>query len=281
MRMAPDRRRACRHHASHAAPRLHSDGRADHGRADAGRRAPELVVGADWPRSYRTLAVYFLFTRLLGTALPRGLLGFLRAERWTSFRACCTASRHPRAEQPPLLLSRLPRRHSDRRAAGRGTARRPVGAAAGDVRAAAGRRRRHARPASSTGPCTAARPRRSWSIFPGEAASVVTCLDGHAMARQGRAGAALGHCCHRLVHRRNAERRRADAVLAASDVRRVEVRSARELRGHRCSGSWPPYSWCRARRRRASSSWRSACSAPASASTRSTARTGSRSASST
>src|SRR3972149_3895897 len=28
--------------------------------------------------------------------------------------------------------------------------------------------------------------------IPGEAASVVTCLDGHAMARQGRGGAALG-----------------------------------------------------------------------------------------
>ena len=28
--------------------------------------------------------------------------------------------------------------------------------------------------------------------IPGEAASVVTCLDGHAMARRGRAGAALG-----------------------------------------------------------------------------------------
>src|SRR5918994_2179004 len=28
--------------------------------------------------------------------------------------------------------------------------------------------------------------------IPGEAASVVTCLDGHQMARQGRAGAALG-----------------------------------------------------------------------------------------
>src|SRR5262245_18356974 len=28
--------------------------------------------------------------------------------------------------------------------------------------------------------------------IPGEAASVVTCLDGHAMARQGRAGPALG-----------------------------------------------------------------------------------------
>ena len=28
--------------------------------------------------------------------------------------------------------------------------------------------------------------------IPGEAASVVTCLDGHALAQQGRAGAALG-----------------------------------------------------------------------------------------
>jgi putative tricarboxylic transport membrane protein len=28
--------------------------------------------------------------------------------------------------------------------------------------------------------------------IPGEAASVVTCIDGHQMARQGRAGAALG-----------------------------------------------------------------------------------------
>src|SRR5688572_13193443 len=27
---------------------------------------------------------------------------------------------------------------------------------------------------------------------PGEAASVITCIDGHAMARKGRAGAALG-----------------------------------------------------------------------------------------
>src|SRR5262245_63901393 len=30
--------------------------------------------------------------------------------------------------------------------------------------------------------------------IPGEAASVVTCLDGYAMARQGRAGPALGVC---------------------------------------------------------------------------------------
>ena len=39
---------------------------------------------------------------------------------------------------------------------------------------------------------------------PGEAASVVTCIDGHQMARQGRAGSALGDRRHRLVRRRHA-----------------------------------------------------------------------------
>ena len=37
--------------------------------------------------------------------------------------------------------------------------------------------------------------------LPGEASSTVTCLDGHAMARQGRAGVALAVCGDRLVHR--------------------------------------------------------------------------------
>ena len=37
----------------------------------------------------------------------------------------------------------------------------------------------------------AARPRRSWSTFPGESSSVVTTLDGFQMAKQGRAGPAL------------------------------------------------------------------------------------------
>ena len=37
----------------------------------------------------------------------------------------------------------------------------------------------------------AAPPPRSWCAFPGEAASVVTCIDGYEMARQGRAGPAL------------------------------------------------------------------------------------------
>jgi TctA family transporter len=39
--------------------------------------------------------------------------------------------------------------------------------------------------------------------LPGESSSVVTTLDGHAMARQGRAGAALATACHRLLLRRH------------------------------------------------------------------------------
>jgi putative tricarboxylic transport membrane protein len=40
--------------------------------------------------------------------------------------------------------------------------------------------------------------------MPGEAASVVTTLDGYQMARQGRAGVALGDRRARLVLRRHA-----------------------------------------------------------------------------
>ena len=38
--------------------------------------------------------------------------------------------------------------------------------------------------------------------IPGESSSVVTCLDGYQMARQGRAGPALAIAAHRLVLRR-------------------------------------------------------------------------------
>ena len=51
---------------------------------------------------------------------------------------------------------------------------------------------------------------------PGESASVVTCLDGYQMARKGRAGAALGHQRDRVVHRRHAWGRRADADSATA-----------------------------------------------------------------
>ena len=39
--------------------------------------------------------------------------------------------------------------------------------------------------------------------LPGESASVVTCLDGYEMAKQGRAGPALAHGGDRVVHRRH------------------------------------------------------------------------------
>ena len=39
--------------------------------------------------------------------------------------------------------------------------------------------------------------------IPGEASSVITCLDGYAMARQGRAGPALGIAAFRIVHWRH------------------------------------------------------------------------------
>ena len=39
--------------------------------------------------------------------------------------------------------------------------------------------------------------------IPGESSSVVTCIDGYAMARNGRAGAGARHRRDRLVHRRH------------------------------------------------------------------------------
>ena len=66
--------------------------------------------------------------------------------------------------------------------------------------------------------------------IPGEAASVVTCIDGHQMARQGRAGAALGIAAHRLVRRRHARRHRHDVLRAGDRGGRDPVRAAREFR---------------------------------------------------
>ena len=52
--------------------------------------------------------------------------------------------------------------------------------------------------------------------IPGEAASVVTCLDGYQMARQGRAGPALGICRLRLLYCRHDRRRGADVDRPAA-----------------------------------------------------------------
>ena len=43
---------------------------------------------------------------------------------------------------------------------------------------------------------------------PGETSSIVTCLDGHQMAKQGRAGSGAGDRRHRLVLRRHGRDRR-------------------------------------------------------------------------
>ncbi len=46
--------------------------------------------------------------------------------------------------------------------------------------------------------------------MPGESSSVVTCIDGYQMARQGRAGRGARHRGDRLVHRRHFRRDRAE-----------------------------------------------------------------------
>ena len=64
--------------------------------------------------------------------------------------------------------------------------------------------------------------------IPGEAASVVTCLDGHEMAKQGRAGAGARHRRHRLVHRGHAWRILGLMLVAPTLARfAVEVRPGR------------------------------------------------------
>ena len=52
--------------------------------------------------------------------------------------------------------------------------------------------------------------------IPGEAASVMTCLDGYQMARQGQGRRGAGHVRLRLVHRRDPRDRRSDALGAAA-----------------------------------------------------------------
>ena len=65
---------------------------------------------------------------------------------------------------------------------------------------------------------------------PGESASVVTCLDGHQMALQGRAGRGARHRRDRLVHRRHLRRRAADAGLAGAGALVARLRPAGDVR---------------------------------------------------
>ena len=62
--------------------------------------------------------------------------------------------------------------------------------------------------------------------IPGEATSVVTALDGHQMAQQGRAGPALAIAAHRLVLRRLRRDRAGRRARRAAD-RRSRCCSAR------------------------------------------------------
>ncbi len=66
--------------------------------------------------------------------------------------------------------------------------------------------------------------------IPGEAASVMTCIDGYAMARKGRAGPALDDRRGRLVRRRDGERGRAHVAGPAARLVRAALRPARVLR---------------------------------------------------
>ena len=63
--------------------------------------------------------------------------------------------------------------------------------------------------------------------IPGEATSVVTTLDGHQMARQGRAGVALGIAAHRLVLRRHGRHARDRGARRAADQARADLRPGR------------------------------------------------------
>ena len=63
--------------------------------------------------------------------------------------------------------------------------------------------------------------------IPGEAASVVTCIDGHQMAKQGPRRPGARHLRVRLLHRRHLCAGRADAGGAVTRQRRDRVRARR------------------------------------------------------
>ena len=65
--------------------------------------------------------------------------------------------------------------------------------------------------------------------IPGEATSVVTTLDGHQMARRGRAGVALGIAAHRLVLRRLRRDHLHRGAGRAADQARADLRAGRIL----------------------------------------------------
>ena len=66
--------------------------------------------------------------------------------------------------------------------------------------------------------------------IPGEGASVVTCIDGHQMALQGRAGPGFGHCRVRLFHCRHVRADAPDSRRRAHRRLRIALRAAGILR---------------------------------------------------
>ena len=72
--------------------------------------------------------------------------------------------------------------------------------------------------------------------IPGEAASVMTCIDGYAMARKGRAGAGAGHRRDRLLRRGHGERGRAHAAGPAAGRASRSASARRSTSRCCCSG---------------------------------------------
>ena len=139
---------------------------------------------------------------------------------------------------PDVLLVRVPRlrgRHAGRHAARHRPARRHQHPAAGDVRA-----RRHQAVIMLAGIYYGSQYGGSTTSIlmriPGEASSVMTCIDGYAMAQKGRAGAALCIAAVGSFDRRHLRRHRADRDRAAAR-RRSRCASARRN---------TPRCWCSA-----------------------------------
>jgi hypothetical protein len=85
---------------------------------------------------------------------------------------------------------------------------------------------------------------------PGEASSVMTAIDGHEMAKHGRAGSALAILSDRLLDRRHVLGDRPDAAGPSARRVRIAIRPRRVLRGDGRRAALLPDSWSAARRPR-------------------------------
>ena len=103
--------------------------------------------------------------------------------------------------------------------------------------------------------------------IPGEASSVMTCIDGYAMAQKGRAGAALSHRRGRLVRRRHLRRDHAHGGGAAARQLRAALRAAGIHRAARARPGVPRLHVVDVAGAHAADGVRSGCCSAASAST--------------